>query len=317
MKDVAEIPGLVSIMIPTYERPELFELTLKSALAQTYKKIEILVCDNSRDERTAKLMEKYRGHPLVTYVRNREAKTKAENFMPFERMAKGEYLQWLMDDDILRPQKLTKMVKALQKDPKVKLVTSLRGLIDGEGSYLGQRDVGYTVNGKYGVITGNQMGRYTLMTMRNPIGEPSAVLFRRRDLTNHYWRAESRGYLAISDVAMWLELMEQGDVVVFRVPLSDYRRHKTQEGHQGNVILLSRLEWMRLGTEYYRRRVFLTEPEEYKTLLKVLVTEYETSVSAVYEELSRCSLWPDFVEAIGTARRMLSMEDAELERVLA
>ncbi|MBR2214790.1 MAG: glycosyltransferase family 2 protein [Selenomonadaceae bacterium] len=304
-------------MIPTYERPELFELTLKSALAQTYKKIEILVCDNSRDERTAKLMEKYRGHPLVTYVRNREAKTKAENFMPFERMAKGEYLQWLMDDDILRPQKLTKMVKALQKDPKVKLVTSLRGLIDGEGSYLGQRDVGYTVNGKYGVITGNQMGRYTLMTMRNPIGEPSAVLFRRRDLTNHYWRAESRGYLAISDVAMWLELMEQGDVVVFRVPLSDYRRHKTQEGHQGNVILLSRLEWMRLGTEYYRRRVFLTEPEEYKTLLKVLVTEYETSVSAVYEELSRCSLWPDFVEAIGTARRMLSMEDAELERVLA
>ena len=78
---VETIPGLVSIMIPTYERPRMFEEALKSALAQTYPHVEIIVCDNSRDERTAELMEKYLTDPRVKYVRNREAKSKEENFM--------------------------------------------------------------------------------------------------------------------------------------------------------------------------------------------------------------------------------------------
>ena len=44
---------LVSIMIPTYNRPNYFRETIESALAQTYPNIEIIVCDNSTDERTA------------------------------------------------------------------------------------------------------------------------------------------------------------------------------------------------------------------------------------------------------------------------
>ena len=84
---------LVSIMIPTYNRPEMFALTLESALSQTYPNVEILVTDNSTNEDTANLMEYYKDEPRVTYLRNREAKSKAENFAPFETLAKGEYLQ--------------------------------------------------------------------------------------------------------------------------------------------------------------------------------------------------------------------------------
>ena len=50
---------LVSIMIPTYNRPELFEKTLQSALAQSYEHIEILVNDNSTNEDTNSLIRKY------------------------------------------------------------------------------------------------------------------------------------------------------------------------------------------------------------------------------------------------------------------
>ncbi|MBO6235786.1 MAG: glycosyltransferase family 2 protein, partial [Schwartzia sp.] len=66
---------LVSIMIPTYNRPEMFALTLESALAQTYPNVEILVTDNSTNEETANLMEYYKDEPRVTYLRNREAKS--------------------------------------------------------------------------------------------------------------------------------------------------------------------------------------------------------------------------------------------------
>ncbi|MEH7221468.1 glycosyltransferase family 2 protein, partial [Bacillus toyonensis] len=38
---------LVSILIPTYNRPHYFQLALDSALAQTYPNIEIIIGDDS------------------------------------------------------------------------------------------------------------------------------------------------------------------------------------------------------------------------------------------------------------------------------
>ena len=55
---------LVSIMIPTYNRPELFEKTLQSALAQSYEHIEILVNDNSTNEDTSFLIRKLHIHDI-------------------------------------------------------------------------------------------------------------------------------------------------------------------------------------------------------------------------------------------------------------
>lgn len=53
-----ELP-LVSVIIPTYRRPEYFELALKSVLNHTYKKIYIFITDNSPDTRTRDLMQSY------------------------------------------------------------------------------------------------------------------------------------------------------------------------------------------------------------------------------------------------------------------
>ena len=107
---------LVSIMIPTYNRPVYFEQTLKSVLAQTYQNLDIVVCDNSTNETTAELMQPYLGDPRIRYIRNREAKSKAENFASFESLVRGEYLQWLMDDDMLAPEKIAKMVAVFQSE---------------------------------------------------------------------------------------------------------------------------------------------------------------------------------------------------------
>ena len=264
---------LVSIMIPTYNRPDYFRETLESARAQTYPNIEIIVCDNSTDERTAELMQAYGDDVRIRYVRNRAARTKAENFMPFERLAQGEYLQWCMDDDILLPDKITRMMDAFLREPGITLVTSLRGVVDGGGNYLGLWQGNVPVHGTYECYRGAAVGRATLMDRANFLGEPSAVLFRRSDLTHHYWRAQARGYQTISDCAMWLELMERGDAVIFARPLSLYRRHEGQEGAQADVIVRSRVEWRRLIEEYWHKRMFLTEHEEYLSVLARLREE--------------------------------------------
>ena len=255
---------LVSIMIPTYNRPAFFKETLESARAQIYPNIEIIICDNGTDDRTETLMQDYRDDMRVRYVRNRSAKKKAENFMPFEHLARGEFLQWCMDDDILLPDKLTVMVNAFFQHPKVTLVTSQRGTIDGEGKFLGLWEHLSFLYGKHRILGGNDVGKLTLMNQVNLFGEPSAVLFRRRDLTHHYWRAESRGYTVLSDCAMWLELLERGDCMIFSRPLSLYRRHAAQEGQNIDVVVRSRIEWRRLLGEYWRRRLFLETEENYQ-----------------------------------------------------
>ena len=261
---------LVSIMIPTYNRPEYFRETLESARSQTYPNIEIIVCDNSTDDRTEELMQAYQDDIRVRYVRNKMAKTKAENFMPFEHLAQGEFLQWCMDDDILLPDKITRMVDVFLSEPTVTLVTSVRGVIDGDGMFLGQWEDAPPIHGTYGGFRGSFVGYMTLANCTNFLGEPSAVLFRRRDLTHHYWRAESRGCLTISDCAMWLELLEKGDAVVFARPLSLFRVHDDQEGQNPESLVRGVIEWRHLIEEYWRRRVFLTKEEEHREALDSL-----------------------------------------------
>ena len=301
------VPGLVSVLIPTYERPGLFGEALRSALAQTYSHVEVIVCDNSRDDATERLMRAYAGDSRVRYVRNRAAKTKEENFMPFEGLARGEYLQWLMDDDILEPEKLRLMVECFERDPGITLVTSVRGVIDGEGKPVGRMSFLGLENGETcPVFDGSVLGRRMLRDMRNYIGEPSAALFRRRDLVHHYWRAEARGYKRISDVVMWLELLEKGKCAVFRDPLSHYRHHGEQEGQQKTVILESRVEWFRLGTEYYGKRVFLETWEDYAHLLSVLRDEYDRVKPYHDAEFLSCGSWKEYADCMERIRDILA-----------
>lgn len=300
----------ISILLPTFERPELFEETLKSALAQDYAPLEILVCDNSRDDRTETLVQKYLGDARLSYCHQRNARTKAENFQSFRQLATGDYFQWLMDDDLLLPRKLSKMAAILKKNPQVRLVTSERDFIDAEGQIIEQPRP-FSIQGEYGVFDGATLSRIMLRECRNPVGEPSAVLFRRNDLEDHYFDATCRGYRTISDVAMWLELMEKGDIAVFAEPLSCYRRHAGQEGQQPDVLVLSRIEWFELNTEYLEKRhAFGYGKPDYLAACRKLLADSERFLPL--EAQVRSALWELYEGCLGTICHILK-EAGEVE----
>ena len=52
-------PGLVSVIIPTYNRADLIGETLESVLAQTYRPIEILVVDDGSTDDTESVVRSY------------------------------------------------------------------------------------------------------------------------------------------------------------------------------------------------------------------------------------------------------------------
>ena len=99
---------LVSILLPTHNRPDYAELALQSALAQRYTNIEIIVNDNSDD-----LLTQARFAPhMARDERIKYAYTpgcgQLENFHRCLERAQGEYINYLMDDEAKRPAATTR-----------------------------------------------------------------------------------------------------------------------------------------------------------------------------------------------------------------
>ncbi len=141
MENIKNVP-LVSILIPTYNRPHYFKIALESALAQTYSNIEIIVGDDSTNNETEKLI--YRDylhkHKHITYIRNPSTLGQFHNALMLLEQSNGEYINFLMDDDIFYNNKIEKMMFYFQKDldQNLALITSYRTWINDDGEIIEQ-----------------------------------------------------------------------------------------------------------------------------------------------------------------------------------
>ena len=69
-EEVVDQLPLVSVLIPTYNRPHYFEEALCSVLEQTYPNIEIIVGDDSTNDETEKVLQKYLcDHSNIIYIK--------------------------------------------------------------------------------------------------------------------------------------------------------------------------------------------------------------------------------------------------------
>lgn len=224
---------LVSILIPTYNRPDYFRKALDSALAQTYRNLEVVVCDDSTDDRTESLMRReYLGkRPNLRYYRNVENLGQFDNDLKLLRLAKGEYVNFLMDDDLLAANKLERMVSffLMTGHEKLSVCTSHRVVIDGEGRQ--QSIFGNTnslINKDY-LVPGQLLVDHMLKFNFNLIGEPTTVLFKKSKLTVPFGTFGGRRYLCNVDQAAWMELLTGGEAAFLNDALSSYRWHGDQQ----------------------------------------------------------------------------------------
>ena len=124
------IPGLVSVIIPTYKRCDTLVRAIESVVNQTYRNIEILVVnDNMPNDEFSMLlyeeMKKITDERLVFIEQEKHINGAAARNYGI-RLAKGEYIAFLDDDDYWLPQKLEHHVKAFEKlDSEWGVVASL------------------------------------------------------------------------------------------------------------------------------------------------------------------------------------------------
>lgn len=95
-------PPEVTIAIPTYNREGLLPRAIGSALSQTHRDIEVVVCDDGSTDGTQALLAGYRDERLRV-VRQPENRGMFVNMNSCLSSARGEFFLMLSDDDYLEP----------------------------------------------------------------------------------------------------------------------------------------------------------------------------------------------------------------------
>lgn len=282
-----ELFPLVSVVIPTWCRPEYFKIALDSVLAQTYRNLDIFITDNSPDDRTEKLMQPYlKKYPWIQYEHHADytADQNWETAINYNN-PRAEYVNWLMDDDIFMPEKIAEMISCYMFNPGVSLVTSYRQLIDSDGNLLPDKESTAPIADQTKRFPGKFLGNQTLTQIGNFIGEPTTALIPQKLMKNGKlgWTGTEGRYL-LSDVPTWLNLMEQGDVIYIRKPLSQFRQHPGQEQKAFGTIFRVMVNWAIEIRYAWERKVFLENEWDLRTAIFNWVKTASKNISAYQEE---------------------------------
>lgn len=130
------VPGLVSVVIPTYNRERLIGAAIDSVLRQTYTEVEIIVVDDGSRDGTRQVVEAY-GNP-VRYVYKENGGVAAARNTGF-RHARGEFIALLDSDDEWMPWKLEAQVRVLNALPEVGMVWTDMTATNEQGEVLYDR----------------------------------------------------------------------------------------------------------------------------------------------------------------------------------
>ena len=133
-----EIRPLISILTPVYNTPlDVLEETITSVRTQTYERWQLcLVDDCSDDDDVRALCLKFASTDArITFVgRNNNGGIAQASNTAFD-ISEGQYVALLDHDDLLRPDALTEVVRAINEFPDVEFLYSDEDKLFSDGSY--------------------------------------------------------------------------------------------------------------------------------------------------------------------------------------
>lgn len=232
---------LVSILIPTYNRPEYFKIALESAINQSYKNIEIIIGDDSDNNDTQEIIKEYlEKYDNIRYYHNENNLGQFDNDLKLMEMAKGEYINFLMDDDVFEPTKIEKMMFYFinDVDNNLSIVSSNRKIIDSNGKCKNdfiENEYLNIIADK--VVDGKKIMELMISCSWNFIGEPTTALFKKNKLTEKFGVYYGRKFICNVDQASWFNLLKNGDALILSESLSSFRKHDGQQQEQEKIMV--------------------------------------------------------------------------------
>jgi hypothetical protein len=141
-------PGLVSVLIPSYNRAYILATAIDSVLAQTYRPIEVIVVDDGSRDDTRAVVARYGDQ--VRYIHQSNGGLAAARNTGLAA-ARGEFIAFEDSDDAWLPWKLKVQVAVLQRFPQVALTWTDMTAISEQGTQIAERYLrtGYSPYGRF------------------------------------------------------------------------------------------------------------------------------------------------------------------------
>jgi len=134
---------VVSVGLPVYNGEAFLAEAVDSLLGQTYKNLELIVCDNASTDRTEDICrDKARSDERLRYYRNETNIGAMKNFNRVVELARGKYFKWAAHDDVHDATYVERCLEILEGDPGVVLVYSRAQDVDENGTALKKKSYG-------------------------------------------------------------------------------------------------------------------------------------------------------------------------------
>jgi glycosyltransferase involved in cell wall biosynthesis len=115
----ARVPGLVSTIIPAFNRPRQLREAVASVIEQDHRPVEVIVVDDGSTDATPDVArELAAAHPGIVHALVQPNAGPGMAREAGRRVARGEFIQYLDSDDVLLPGKFTRQVRALSQRPE-------------------------------------------------------------------------------------------------------------------------------------------------------------------------------------------------------
>lgn len=171
------IRNKVSILIPVYNRENLIEETVRSAMNQTYENIEIIIVDNKSTDNTWSVLNKLASQDnRIKIFQNETNIGPVRNWKRCIDEASGEYGKILWSDDLIAPEFLEKTVPFLENEDVGFVFTAVEKFTD-----IVKKDPANTDFIKQGIYNTNGYIKGVLFSKNYPVS-PGCALFRMKDL---------------------------------------------------------------------------------------------------------------------------------------
>ena len=213
---------LVSIIVCTFNRAALLEKTLESIFAQIYSPVEILVIDDGSTDGTQELIARY-GDSIRYFWQENKGITASRTIGC--QLAKGNYIAFQDDDDLMLPDRIVSLYEALSQNPSSVLSISDLAFIDYDGNVTGDKtrykicdDIKAPIEKPLAIEDG-----YTAVMWPKISPSPDTTLFKKADAERIGW-FDTIFTHGCEDTDFFARLAALGPIVYVPKVLAYYRR---------------------------------------------------------------------------------------------